>query len=251
MTDWNVVKAQIGNEHHKALVVVRETLRKLKHLQRPLKNVDVFYYRKFSEVHLRKNELFRDELGHVVFVTPSLEPKQTGCWLPFVAAMDMWLGIGCRLYLLAGPIGRELSSWLRVAERARSHVSGYLKYRPEHAQQVVDKLPAHTGVIPADSPCLEVGMIDDEKAWIPEALVRTFYSKIAEVLSSWFSLEALPPPRIENTRLHKAGNLPRGSEGCSKVVEGGINKNRLKRQQKRINRSKAKAAAKGLEQLSI
>lgn len=85
MTDWNVVKAQIGYEHHKALVVVPETLRRLKHLQRSLKNVDVFYYRKFSEVHLRKNELFRDELGHVVFVTPSLEPKQTECWLPFVA----------------------------------------------------------------------------------------------------------------------------------------------------------------------
>ncbi|VDP01739.1 unnamed protein product [Heligmosomoides polygyrus] len=88
-TDWNLVQTEIGKEHHKTLVVVPETLRRLKHLQRSIENVDVFYYRKFSEVHLRKNELFRDELGHVVFVMPSLEPKQTGCWLPFVAAMDM------------------------------------------------------------------------------------------------------------------------------------------------------------------
>ncbi|VDO89507.1 unnamed protein product [Heligmosomoides polygyrus] len=89
VTDWKVVKAQIGSEHQKAMVVP-ETLRRLKHLQRSLKNVDVFYYRKFSDVHLRKNELFRDELGHVVFVTPSLEPKQIGCWLLFVCLWRRW-----------------------------------------------------------------------------------------------------------------------------------------------------------------
>ncbi|VDP01740.1 unnamed protein product [Heligmosomoides polygyrus] len=94
-------------------------------------------------------------------------------------------------------------------------------------------------------------MADDDKSWIPEAGVRKFYSKMADVLSSWFSLEALPAPKFESTRPHKAGNPPRGSEGCSKVVEGGINKNRLKRQQKRLNRSKARAAAKGLEQLKM
>ncbi|VDO25185.1 unnamed protein product [Heligmosomoides polygyrus] len=65
-TDWHLVRTEIGKEQHKALVVVLETLRRLKHLQRSIKNVDVFYYRKFSEVHLRKNELFCDELGHVV-----------------------------------------------------------------------------------------------------------------------------------------------------------------------------------------
>ncbi|VDP00468.1 unnamed protein product [Heligmosomoides polygyrus] len=183
-TDWNLVLTEIGKKHHKALVVVPETLKRLKHLQKTIKNVDVFYYRKFSEVHLRKNELFRNELGHVVFVMPSLEPKQTGCWLPFVAAMDMWLGIGCRLYLVAGPVGREQSSWFRVAERARSHVHRDLEYRPEKAEQIVDKLPVSAGVIPADSPCLEVGMIDDDKAWIPEAGVQKFYSKMADVLSS-------------------------------------------------------------------
>ncbi|VDO25187.1 unnamed protein product [Heligmosomoides polygyrus] len=38
--------------------------------------------------------------------------------------MDMWLGIGCRLYLVAGPIGRKQSSCFRVAERARAWVPG-------------------------------------------------------------------------------------------------------------------------------
>ncbi|VDO81628.1 unnamed protein product [Heligmosomoides polygyrus] len=180
-TDWNLVQTEIGKEQ--ALFVVPEKVRRLKHIQRSIRNVDVFYYKKFSEVHLRKNELFRDELGHVVFVMPSLEPKQTGCWLPFVAAIGIWLGIGCRLYLVAGPIGREQSSWFRVAESARSHVHGYLKYRPEQAEQIVNKLPVSAGVIPADSSCLEV---DDDKSWIPEAGVRKFYPKMAMCLAAGF-----------------------------------------------------------------
>ncbi|VDO84864.1 unnamed protein product [Heligmosomoides polygyrus] len=152
---------------------------------------------------------------------PSLEPKQTGCWLLFVATMDTWLGNSWRLYLVARPIEREQSPWFRVAERARSHVHGYIEYRPEHAEQIVDKLPVSAGLIPADSLFLEVGIVDDDKSWICEAGMRKFYSKMADALSSWFSFEALPSPKFESSRPH---NPPRGSEDCSKVVEGGSTK---------------------------
>ncbi|EYB91080.1 hypothetical protein Y032_0210g2117 [Ancylostoma ceylanicum] len=86
-TNWKDVKESLQNEHQKIILIIPEILRRLKFCSNKLKSTDVFYYKEFAEVHLRRNELFRDDVGHVVFVLPPEEPKKAGMWLPFVSAL--------------------------------------------------------------------------------------------------------------------------------------------------------------------
>ncbi|KAL6740846.1 hypothetical protein Aduo_014159 [Ancylostoma duodenale] len=94
-------------------------------------------------------------------------------------------------------------------------------------------------MISADSPSLEVGITDDPKLWISEG-------------------RPLPSSKFAGHKAHKAGVPPSAvfaphssKAGFPPLVEDGINKNRLKRQQKRRNRNAARAAVKALENLKM
>ncbi|KAK6055362.1 hypothetical protein COOONC_07133 [Cooperia oncophora] len=118
-----------------------DCLHRLKQVGSQLRDTKIFYYKQFRDIHLRKTELFDDQLGHVIIVLPPTEPKP-GSWLSLVAAQAMWLQCGCRVYLVAGPRPQDLNSWYRVAIQARSHLNGFLEDHMELIPQVVDKLIA-------------------------------------------------------------------------------------------------------------
>lgn len=77
-TLWADVRDDVTKEQQKCLLLIPEMLRRLNWFNRQLKDVDIFYYRSFAEIYLKRNELFRDDVGHVVFVTPAVEPKKAG-----------------------------------------------------------------------------------------------------------------------------------------------------------------------------
>ncbi|EYC04907.1 hypothetical protein Y032_0085g1856 [Ancylostoma ceylanicum] len=253
--NWKDIKDSWQSEHQKVILIIPEILRRLKFVSSKLKMVDIFYYKEFSEVHLRRNELFRDEMGHVIYVLPPEEPKRASMLLPFVSALNMWLRCGSRVYLLPGPMPTDLATWYRVMEQARKHVHGYLEERMELAGQVVDKLPSGPGVIDPSSPCFAVGQIPDVTKWLYEDRARLFYDVMRNQLWPHVQLEILPPSNyVRHRPCGRAGKPPRedAQSGISIAsVKGGINKNKLKRKQKRWIRSAARATERALQSLDL
>ncbi|VDP54811.1 unnamed protein product [Heligmosomoides polygyrus] len=239
---WNPATQSAVKEHKKVLFVVPHSLRALKRVN-GMKDTKFFYYRLFKEIHLRKTELFDDNLGHVVFVLPSVEPRP-GTWLPFVHAMNMWMAIGCRFYMIAGPRPKDEGSWYRVAASARSHVDAYLEWNKQYQMLLVDKLPIAAGAIDMSSPCCYVGVVEDENVMIAETQARMFYEATLEQLKPWVALEPLPTPRV-------AVNSVRSDRGHATVKEGRVDKRAQRRREQRKKRSEARAATKDLEKLTM
>ncbi|KAL6737984.1 hypothetical protein Aduo_011585 [Ancylostoma duodenale] len=254
-TSWKDVKDSWQSEHQKVILIIPEVLRRLKFVSSKLKMVDIFCYKEFAEVHLRRNELFRDDVGHVIYVLPPEEPKRASMWLPFVSALNMWLRCGSRVYLLPGPMPTDLATWYRVMDQARKHVHGYLEERMELAGQVVDKLPSGPGVIDPSSPCFAVGQIPDVTKWLYEDRARLFYDIMRNQLWSYVQLEALPPSNyVRHRPCGGAGKPPREETQSGIPIaadKGGINKNKLKRKQKRWIRSAARATERALQSLDL
>ncbi|KAK6043702.1 hypothetical protein COOONC_18792 [Cooperia oncophora] len=187
-TTWQVAREAVGAEHRKMVIVVPDCLHRLKQVGSQLRDTKIFYYKQFRDIHLRKTELFDDQLGHVIIVLPPTEPKP-GSWLSLVAAQAMWLQCGCRVYLVAGPRPQDLNSWYRVAIQARSHLNGFLEDHMELIPQVVDKLVAENGLIDPTAPSYAVAVLDNETSWLPERHVRLFYHYLSRHLAQNVSLE--------------------------------------------------------------
>ncbi|RCN39743.1 hypothetical protein ANCCAN_14315 [Ancylostoma caninum] len=188
---WKVAQSAVDQEHRKLLIVVPETLHRLKFAAQGMKNTKVFYYSQFREIHLMKTELFDDNLGKVIVLLPSLEPKP-GTWLPLVHAWNMWLHCGCRVFLIAGPRPQDENSWYRVATQARVHMNGFLECHPELVPQVVDKLIVENGVIDHNSPAYAVAVRDDNDAWLPERQMRLFYEYLTRQSAPYLTFDNLP-----------------------------------------------------------
>ncbi|EYC17492.1 hypothetical protein Y032_0030g2085 [Ancylostoma ceylanicum] len=247
---WNdTTQKMMRMEHRKAVFIVPHNLRTLKRVN-GWKDTIVFYYRMFKEIHLRRTELFDDNLGIVVIVLPSVEPRP-GSWLPLVHAVNMWLACGCRVCLIAGPRTQDESSWFRVAEQARKHVNGFLEGHVEYMMQIVDKLPVMAGAMDTASPCFAVAITEDEHTPIPERQARLFYEMTRRQLQPWASLECIPemPPRKHPAVRHQEP-VGHGQEYAA-IKEGRVQKRAERRKEQRKRRSQMRAAAKELSQLNV
>ncbi|VDO93748.1 unnamed protein product [Heligmosomoides polygyrus] len=222
---WNPAAQSAVKEHKKVLFVVPHSLRALKRVN-GMKESKFFYYRLFKEIHLRKTEV---------------EPRP-GTWFPFVHAMNMWLAIGCRYYMIAGPRPKDEDSWYRVAASARSHVDACLEWNKQYQIVLVDKLPIAAGAIGMSSPCCYVGVVEDENVMVAETQARIFYEATLEQLKPWVALDPLPTPRV-------AVNSVRSDCGHATVKEGRVDKRAQRRREQRKKRSEARAATKDLEKL--
>ncbi|EYC34793.1 hypothetical protein Y032_1434g3874 [Ancylostoma ceylanicum] len=169
----------------------------------------------------------------------------------------MWLRCGSRVYLVAGPMLMDQATWYRVAELARKHVHGYLEERMELAGQVVDKLPTGPGVIDPSSPCFAVGQVPDIAKCLYEDRARLFYNVLRNQLSTYVNLEELPPSNyVRHRPVGRAGKPPTASmekaqSGVPTALQSNINKNRLKRQEKRRIRSAARAAERAMQEMNL
>lgn len=237
---WNeAVQKSIGFEHRKVLMVVPHNMRSLKRIN-GFKDTKVFYYREFKEIHLRRTELFDNNIGHVLFVAPTVEPRP-GTWLPLVYAAHMWLACGVRLYLLSGPRTHDDNSWFRAAEQLRSHIHGLLEGHQELIPQVIDKLPIANGAVDSCSPCFAVAILEDANALVPERQCRLFYEYCGRQLSRWLSLETIPSSPVPKSN----------RQTYPHAKEGGVAKRQERRKQQRKRRSELKAIEKGLRRSSF
>lgn len=137
---------------------------------------------------MRCNELFGNNIGHVLFVAPTADPRP-GTWLPLVYAGHKWLAFGVRLYLLSGPRTYDDNAWLRVAEQLRSHIHGLLKGHQELISQVINKPRIVNGAVDRCSHCFAVAILEDASAVIPERQCRLFYEYCGCQLSRWLSFK--------------------------------------------------------------
>ncbi|VDO89514.1 unnamed protein product [Heligmosomoides polygyrus] len=98
-TTWTGPDRLIGKEHRRILLLLvsKIYLHRLKFAAGGAKDQQVFFYREFGEVHLKKTNLFDNNIGHVIFVFSSVEPKPR-TWLPVVHTVNMWTRCGVRLY---------------------------------------------------------------------------------------------------------------------------------------------------------
>lgn len=241
-TTWTGPDGLIGKEHRRILLVVPENLHRLKFAAGGAKDLRVFFYREFKEIHLKKTNLFDNNIGHVIFVFPSVEPKP-GTWLPVVHAVNMWLRCGVRLYLIAGPRCVDENSWYRVAFSARDHINSLINSNTELAPQLVDKLPVEQGVVDTTSPCFAVSVVEDAKTWIPERQCRLFYEFLSCQLAQQVTMEKLPSETPRQAKARGAGRDVAHPPRCDGPKEGGVSKQCLRRRRQRARRSEARSCA--------
>lgn len=229
---WEAAKGAVGKEHRKVVVVVPQSLRALKRVN-GLRDTLIFYYKLFKDIHLRRTHLFDDNIGHVIFVLPSIDPL-AGSWLPFMHAVNMWLACGCSVYLVAGPRTADDNAWYRVADCARRHVNAFVDSHPQYQRQIVDKLPLSAGVVDPRSPCFVLGILETADAVVAERSARLFYSACARQLVPWIQMEPLPSgemkPRLAAGRAEASG-------GQSSILEGKIHKRRERRRAQKQKRN--------------
>lgn len=229
---WEAAKGAVGKEHRKVVVVVPQSLRALKRVN-GLRDTLIFYYKLFKDIHLRRTHLFDDNIGHVIFVLPSIDPL-AGSWLPFMHAVNMWLACGCSVYLVAGPRTADDNAWYRVADCARRHVNAFVDSHPQYQRQIVDKLPLSAGVVDPRSPCFVLGILETADAVVAERSARLFYSACARQLVPWIQMEPLPSgemkPRLAAGRAEASG-------GHSSILEGKIHKRRERRRAQKQKRN--------------
>ncbi|EYC20218.1 hypothetical protein Y032_0022g514 [Ancylostoma ceylanicum] len=248
---WPTARNSIGKEHRKILLVIPDNLHRLKFAASSIKDMKVFFYRQFREIHLKKTDLFDDNIGHVILVMPSVEPKP-GSWLPFVHAVSMWLHCGTRLYLIAGPRSTDENSWYRVCHQARSDIIGFLDSHPELLPRVVDKLPVESGVVDLTSPCFPIAVLEDPSAWIAERHARMFYEYLTRQLAPFIVFEKLPSSSCPRSHgLTGAPSTSAGERGYPAVKEGRISKNCQRRRNQRKKRSEARAAMHAIEAMKL
>ncbi|RCN49896.1 integrase core domain protein [Ancylostoma caninum] len=248
---WPTARNSIGKEHRKVLLVIPDNLHRLKFAASGLKDTKAFFYRQFRELHLKKTDLFDDNLGHVILVMPSVEPKP-GSWLPLVHAVSMWLQCGTLVYLIAGPRSTDENSWYRVCHQARSHINGFLESHPELLPQVVDKLPVESGVVDPNSPCFAVAVLEDPNAWIAERHARMFYEYLTRQLAPFLIFEKLPSTSCPRSNVMTgAPSTSTGERGYPAVKEGRVSKNCQRRRNQRKKRSEARAAARAMEAMKL
>ncbi|VDP41281.1 unnamed protein product [Heligmosomoides polygyrus] len=153
----------IGKEHSRILLVVPENLHRLKFAPGGAKDLQVLFYRELEEIHLKETNLFDNNICHVIFVFPSVEPKP-GTWLPVVYTVNI----------------------------ARDHMNSPINSNTELAPQLVDKLLVEQGVVNPTSPCFTVSVVEDAETWIPERQCRLFYEFLSRQLGQHVTLEKLP-----------------------------------------------------------
>ncbi|KAK6059634.1 hypothetical protein COOONC_02733 [Cooperia oncophora] len=230
-TTWQVAREAVGAEHRKMVIVVPDCLHRLKQVGSQLRDTKIFYYKQFRDIHLRKTELFDDQLGHVIIVLPPTEPKPG-----------------------TGPRPQDLNSWYRVAIQARSHLNGFLEDHMELIPQVVDKLVAENGLIDPTAPSYAVAVLDNETSWLPERHVRLFYHYLSRHLAQNVSLEPLPSQvkRTSQSTSTCESYVDKARGGLSPRREAGeFGKRTLRKQEQRKRRSQARALAKNMGELNL
>ncbi|EYB82347.1 hypothetical protein Y032_0361g3461 [Ancylostoma ceylanicum] len=116
--------------------------------------------------------------------------------------------------------------------------------------------PTTAGLVDADSPSLAVGTVEDSTLWLSEDRVRLFYDMLRRQLRDHVILEKLPPSKLVDRRSARAGVPPTDSattsraSGVPAVLDGRVNKNQIKRMEKRRCRAEARAAERALIGLS-
>ncbi|VDO45798.1 unnamed protein product [Heligmosomoides polygyrus] len=196
-----------------------------------------FYYRTFFDLKKKHTKLFANEVGRVVLVLPPREPDDPYCWIPFVAALDLWLTCGAHVWIVNGPRSCEDASWDRMNESARHHMLGYLDFHPQFAMQVNDLIPSEPGVLRASMACLRVGVIQDPRKWMTARQALEFFNFLRAQLDG-MNLEPVKLPKGLEERLTGNPSEKRSAgPGRPAHMDGRISKRHLKRVEKRRQRS--------------
>ena len=247
---WKTAQSAVGREHRKMLILVPECLHRLKFAAQGQRDTKLFHYKEFREIHLRKTDLFDDNLGKIVVVLPPVEPVP-GSWLPLVHAWSMWLQCGRTVFLIAGPRPQDINSWYRVAHQARVHMNGFLEEHQELIPQVVDKLMVENGVVDSNSPAYAVAVLDNENEWLPERQARLFHEFLTRQLSPHTSFEPLRSSIPRRICTGEPSAKPGDAREYPGIKDGAINKRMLRRREQRKRRSEARAAAKAMSDLAL
>ncbi|KAK6056783.1 zinc knuckle [Cooperia oncophora] len=249
--EWSDVSQKImsANEHSRVVILVPEVLRRLTFcLKGP--RTTMFYYRSFHEIKRNNNILFADEVGNVVFVMPPKEPDDSFSWIPFTAAIDLWLSCGAQVWMVNGPRSYDDGSWNRMNEKARSHILGYLNEHAGFVEQWHDLLPEEMGVWRASMACLRVGVVQDHRKWWEAPQALEFYGHLVRQMETHgVQLEPLKMPRSMRA---PGGPVPgQSSSGRPPLRDGRISKRHLKRIERRQDRNRQRQIVKGIENMAL
>ncbi|WKX99881.1 hypothetical protein Q1695_014618 [Nippostrongylus brasiliensis] len=102
----------------------------------------------------------------------------------------MWLALGAKIYLVAGPRTTASQQWLQVAEKTRQHIETYMQ--PQHRENIIDKLPAEAACMEWNAPCFVLGVVEVTGYALLESEARKFYAACATQLKPWLEMEPAP-----------------------------------------------------------